>query len=306
MGAKRSVLVNSECFLHTKHFNMYVQDDIEDQFVASYEDLNVIIVDNNKSNMSVNFMRSCLENDTTIVVCDEKHMPVGQLLKYSNNVECVKILKSQFDLGSILKGNLVQEIIKQKILNYSRLLKIFDKNEKSNVLGAKAGSVKRNDKDYVEGVAAGIFFRCAYGENFNRDKDCDDIINKHLNFGYMILTSLIARSCAKYGLDMRLGILHHNKSNQINLACDLVEPFRALIDYYVMFNLENLDSNITPRTKRDITKLLKQPMYYGEIKMTVEQVIDAFVRDFRDIIVSKKELTELKEVKLAKIRMYEL
>lgn len=285
---------------------MYSHTDLDDQFVASYEDLNIIVIDNGRSNMSVNFVRSCLENDTTIVICDEKHMPVGQLLRYSNNVDCVKILKSQFNIGSILKGNLTQEIIKQKILNYSRLLTIFDKNEKSNILNAKANSVKRNDKDRAEGVAASIFFRSAYGENFNRDRDSEDIINMHLNFGYMILTSLVARSCVKYGLDMRLGVLHRNKSNQINLACDLVEPFRALIDYYVMFNSENLSGIITPRTKRDIVKLLKQPMYYGDSKMTVEQVIDVFVRDFRDTIVNKKELKDLKEVKLAKIQMYEL
>ena len=55
-----------------------------------------------------------------------------------------------------------------------------------------------------------------------------------LNYTYIIARALIARSLAAVGLHPSLGIHHHNKYNNFCLADDLLEPYRPIIDQYLV------------------------------------------------------------------------
>lgn len=60
------------------------------------------------------------------------------------------------------------------------------------------------------------------------------VIVSVLNYGYSVLMSAFAREIVASGYLTQLGIFHDNMFNQFNLASDLMEPFRILIDREVL------------------------------------------------------------------------
>ena len=79
-----------------------------------------------------------------------------------------------------------------------------------------------------EGHGAKVYFNALFGMDFVRDGD--DAVNSALNYGYGLLLSTVAREITSYGFCTQLGIFHENRFNRLNLACDLMEPFRPFID----------------------------------------------------------------------------
>ena len=69
----------------------------------------------------------------------------------------------------------------------------------------------------------------------NRFSDCVTKYNAVtvLDYGYSIVLSAVAREIVCCGYSTQLGIFHDNMFNKLNLACDLVEPFRPLVDHAV-------------------------------------------------------------------------
>lgn len=57
--------------------------------------------------------------------------------------------------------------------------------------------------------------------------------NALLNYLYAILEAEARLAAAELGLDPGLGVLHKDTPNRDSLACDLMEPVRALVDAYV-------------------------------------------------------------------------
>lgn len=57
--------------------------------------------------------------------------------------------------------------------------------------------------------------------------------NAVLNYLYSMLESEARLAAAELGLDPGLGILHRDTPNRDSLACDLMEPVRALVDAYM-------------------------------------------------------------------------
>jgi CRISPR-associated endonuclease Cas1 len=61
-----------------------------------------------------------------------------------------------------------------------------------------------------------------------------DPVNAILNYLYAILEAEARLAAATLGLDPGLGVLHADTIARDNLACDLMEPIRPLVDAYVL------------------------------------------------------------------------
>ncbi len=64
----------------------------------------------------------------------------------------------------------------------------------------------------------------------------DSVLNAALNYGYQILLSAFNRECVAAGYLTQIGLWHNNQFNAFNLSCDLMEPFRILVDREVLPN----------------------------------------------------------------------
>ena len=89
-----------------------------------------------------------------------------------------------------------------------------------------------NDATNREGHAAKVYFNALFGLNFTRTSD--NFVNAALNYGYSIILLTFTREIVANGYITQLGLFHDNMFNQFNLASDLMEPFRILVDQKVV------------------------------------------------------------------------
>ena len=68
--------------------------------------------------------------------------------------------------------------------------------------------------------------------DFRRSNE-GDRRNGLLNYGYAVLRGGIARCIVAAGLLPAFGLHHMNKSNAFNLADDVIEPYRPIVDHLV-------------------------------------------------------------------------
>ena len=104
--------------------------------------------------------------------------------------------------------------------------------EESGVLQSYLNEICWKDETNREGHAAKVYFNALFGLDFTRTED--NLINAALNYGYSIILSSFTREIVANGYITQLGLFHDNMFNQFNLASDLMEPFRVLIDREVI------------------------------------------------------------------------
>lgn len=85
----------------------------------------------------------------------------------------------------------------------------------------------------IEGNASRVYFQ-AYFDNVawlgRKPRVKRDMVNALMDIGYSILFGYIDSLLAIYGFDRYVGILHTQFYMRKSLVCDIVEPFRVLID----------------------------------------------------------------------------
>jgi len=96
-----------------------------------------------------------------------------------------------------------------------------------------------------EGIAAKAYFNRVFGEQDwkgRRPRIKRDPINLLLDIGYTVLFNYIDALCNLYGFDNYKGNLHQQFFKRKSLVCDLVEPFRPIVDYATrkMLNLKQV------------------------------------------------------------------
>ena len=151
--------------------------------------------------------------------------------------------KHQYDYGQI---DLAKQIVGNKIQNQIDTLNLQrwkDSKMRTDVASLEryVRSVNHFDGDYrelmgIEGSASKIYFR----NNFSMDawagrkpRIKSDFINSTLDIGYTILFNLVDAMLGLYGFDAYKGIYHREFYMRKSLVCDMVEPFRPLIDWQV-------------------------------------------------------------------------
>lgn len=140
-----------------------------------------------------------------------------------------------------------------------------------------------NDPANVEGHAARTSFNTLFGNDFVRDEVTE--VNKGLDYGYTLILSLFAREIVKCGCLTQLGIKHTNQYNQFNLASDLMEPFRVLVDEIVYDN----KSEAFPRIKRELFTLFSETYRYNGSDMYLTNIISDYVKKVLDCLHGERE-----------------
>ncbi len=104
-----------------------------------------------------------------------------------------------------------------------------------------------------------------------------------LNYGYAILLSYLSRSIVKKGLDNRISIFHKSFNNHFALACDLMEPFRPMVDYLVhKFYLENkclLLTTLKAEIIKLFTKKIKINDQFDYFNNAIDKTIDSVIKN---------------------------
>lgn len=167
-----------------------------------------------------------------VIFCDEKRNPQSELLPYYGSFDTSAKVRQQLTWDKDTKALLWAEIVTEKIRQQQALLIHLGQQERADLLQRYIQEVAGEDVTNREGHAAKVYFGGLFGLDFTRTEE--NTLNAALNYGYSILLSAFNREIVAQGYLTQLGIFHDNMFNPFNLASDLMEPFRPLVDRIVL------------------------------------------------------------------------
>ena len=182
-----------------------------------------------------------------VVFCDEKRNPSSELMPYYGSHDSSAKVRTQIQWDDEMKREVWTEIVKEKIRKQAQHLKSRSKPQ-YEMLENYVRQVQFADSTNREGHAAKVYFNALFGLDFSRGADI--VINSALNYGYTIVASMFSREITSCGYMTQLGLFHDNMFNNFNLASDLMEPFRVLVDRKVC------DMEIEEFTSKEKLKLV--------------------------------------------------
>lgn len=216
------------------------------------EDIECIAADNMQINVSAYLLAKFSEYAITFYVTDKAHHPCGVFLPVSRHSRHMSVLNDQISMTLPNKKQLWKQIITQKIENQATVLKLCNIEGWAEIDSIK-NKVHSGDTGNMEAVAASKYFKLLFGRSFSRGQD--SAINACLNYGYAVLRSTIEKYLIVYGYEPSIGIFHKSALNNFNLADDLIEAYRPLVDLFVKYNVEE-DEELSSRRKAQLVNLL--------------------------------------------------
>ena len=166
------------------------------------------------------------------------------------------------------------DIVRTKIANQAQCLRLAGKGE-SERLESLRRRVRSGDPDGMEAQAAAHYFPRLFGRGFDRSQE--SWTNAALDYGYAVLRGAIARGIVAHGMLPSIGLFHASEQNAFNLADDLIEPFRPLVDLYVSQQLRARRSeseDLSSTDKIGLVSLLNIDIRMPAGEMTVLAAIE--------------------------------
>jgi CRISPR-associated protein Cas1 len=268
----RNVVIANPARLSIRHGQLCIAQ--SEEVLVPIEDICTLMLESRQVQISSAALETLAVRGVTVFFCDERHLPSAQLLSMNQFHRQKKLLYAQFSLGKPLQKQLWQMIVKQKIANQAQCLRLCGR-EGAEELEAMAAGVHSGDTRNTEATAAAFYFPRLFYNSFTRGDDlCAE--NAALNYGYAILRGCVARNLVMHGLEPCIGIHHHSELNQFNLADDLIEPYRPVVDLFVATNVygQQSDERLTPALKRKLFNLTNALVMQGNKKLRVMTSVD--------------------------------
>ena len=271
----RTVVITRQSKISYKNRFLVVKQDNDEKYIHLSE-IDTIIVDSISVSISAYLLKELSDNKINIIFCDDKHNPFGELSSYYSRHNTSKKIKEQISWKQSDKDKLWSKIVKNKIVNQAMMLRKID-SDKYDLILSYVEDVTIGDKTNREGHSAKVYFNALYGMDFIRNNN--DSINAALNYGYAILLSTVNKEIVSNGYLTQLGIHHKNEFNEFNLTCDLMEPFRVIIDNFVYYNKDReLDTNY----KLDIVNIFNNTYKYSGKNYILKDIIRMFIKNTLD------------------------
>ncbi len=294
--AFRSIMIESPAQLTLRDEQLVIRTDREHTIPT--EDISALLLENRRSTITTAALARLGQCGCAVFLCDEKHIPCAVLTPFQQHSRALTVLRNQMEATEPLKKRLWQSVVKAKISNQALCLRLAGKESEAQALFSLADRVRSGDSENAEATAAQLYFPALFGEGFTRGEE--NGYNAALNYGYAILRGCTARTLAVYGFLPSLGIHHRSALNAFNLADDLMEPFRPLVDLLV-HSFTDQEEELTPERKRALFNCLNLEMLSGGQRHSVSYAIDREIQSLRRAMEEKQPvltlpaLTELKQ-----------
>ena len=285
MAAWKSIRITKPCKLSIESGNLVIKDDTH-KFKLSLSDTDSIIFEGEQFSLTAPVLGALAKHKIATLFCDEYYMPLAILLPYRQTALGVDVLKAQIFWTDKFKASLWQLIIESKILNQTEVLNYYGYN--SSYMERYIGLVALNDKHNFEAKSARHYWKELF-EGLKREQDSLDIRNQALNYAYAICRSMFARDLSAGGFNCALGIWHDNQYNAYNLADDLIEPFRPILDMAIKKILECRDDEyLSPELKRLIIGVFDEEyIQYNQSLSTIRKVSKLYIIDFKRVAMTE-------------------
>ena len=218
------------------------------------EELSVMVVSHPAVTFTHAVVAGIASRGGALVVCDEKHMPVGMILPLQSHHLQAERFARQAGASLPTRKRVWQQLVKAKVRAQGNLLRELHGDDRGLIALSK--HVRSGDPDNIEGRASRRYWPALFPDSgFRRNRHAEDC-NRHLNYGYAILRAIVARAICAAGLHPSLGLHHHNRYDTFPLASDLMEPLRPVVDRAVLLYAARVDA-YAPLDKNAKTALIE-------------------------------------------------
>ena len=284
----KQIFIKNKSYLSYQNNSMSVKNEFTNTLVC-LDDIDIIIIENQQTTITSALLSNLAQSNISVVFVDDKYNPSAISMGLYKNSRTSKIQKSQININKPRLNRLWQTVIYSKVLNQADILNTI---KKDGYLYSLLKRINSGDKNNIEAISASYYFKELFGKDFYRNNS-EDNRNIALNYGYSILRSSIIRYIIAYGLNPSFGMWHSSELNAFNLADDLIEPFRPIVDKYVLKNI-NKNNPISSINKQELVALL-----YSKIKnnqeenISVNEAIKNIVASYQSFCLNKRDDIEL-------------
>ncbi len=227
----RTIEITKPAEIHVNFGQLEIMQ--EEKIIVPIEDLYQITAIGPNIRLSTMDLSILSQSNFSIMTLDDKYPPTAIVLPFSGNSRQSQLMHFQVNFSREKYLSIWKQIIQRKIGNQARNLTLLGLNG-SETIASYSRDVCNDNIDYIEALAAKDYFQ-EYHKGLNRRGN--DPSNSRLNYGYAIVRSTIARALVCTGFHPAFGIHHNNQLNAFNLADDLIEPYRAMVDQVAYYNL---------------------------------------------------------------------
>jgi len=281
----KQIFIKNKSYLSFNNNSIHIKNDNYNTDI-SLDDIDILIIENQQTVLTTALLSKLAQKNICTVFVDKKFMPSAINIPLYKNSRVSHIQKAQIKISKPKHNQLWKKIIIEKIKHQSFVLK---KYKNSDAIEGLQKKVKSADKSNIEALAANIYFPKLFGKEFTRRDD--NTINTALNYGYSIIRSSIARYIIAYGLNPIFGIFHSNQLNNFNLADDLIEVFRPIIDEFVYTNInKNIKFNFQHQ-KKFVLLLYEYNLFDIEEnkKVSLDNAIKKIVASYQSFCLNKRD-----------------
>lgn len=277
----RSVMISRPAKLRREHFSLAI--DQEETAFVPFEDIAVIVLNHREITLTHPVLSACAEYGIGLYATGSNHQPAGVFLPFLPHSRTTRMMRKQLGIAKPAAKQAWASIVRRKIENQAACLKLCG-GKGVDRLASYARRVRSGDPDNLEAQAAAFYFAQLYGQDFTRADA--RWTNAALDYGYAVLRGAIARGLVAHGLHPTVGLFHDSEQNAFNLADDLIEPFRPLVDLHVAKHAALTEGELIPADKQALVALLNVDVGMPQGRMSVlsaiEYAVESLVRVFED------------------------
>ena len=274
----RTVVISKPSKLDLKMGYLVVRDS-ESTVRIHISEISVLIVETTNSSITTALLSELIKNKIKVIFCDEKKNPSSELVAYYGCHNSSLKIKSQIKWQEENKKKVWTSVVSEKIYQQAKNLDFFNLPEQASMLYGYIDELKCYDETNREGHAAKVYFNALFGKEFSRSDECP--VNAALNYGYSLILSCVNREIVSSGYLTQLGIFHDNMFNSFNLGCDLMEPFRPVIDKKVK---EMDNTTFETEEKREIQTILNNEFVIDGKRQTLINTIKIYTKSVLEAI----------------------
>ena len=268
----RTVVIEKRSKLDLRMGYLVIRRD-DDTVRIFLDEINTLIVENPACCVSGCLLAELVKRKIKVIFCDEKHSPCSELLPCHGHSESAGKLREQIGWDQEYCQRLWTRIVAEKIRNQALFLLEKQKIREAEMLLSYVQNLQPGDLSNREGHAAKVYFNAIFDDGFRRGDGM--AVDSALNYGYAMILSAFNREITACGFSTQLGIAHHSTFNHFNLSCDLMEPFRILVDRWVDFcGFIQFGS----KEKHHLLEIFNQPFYLAGACHRLDDCIMLYVR----------------------------
>ena len=241
----------------------------------------IVIIETTAVSLTAALLSELVKRKVKVIFCDEKRNPSSELLPYYGCHDTSMKIRRQMEWDGQNKAAVWTEIVSEKIRKQAEHLEEHGLEEAEMLFGY-LDEICFGDETNREGHAAKVYFNALFGMDFSRTTE--NSTNAALNYGYGILLSSFNREVVMNGYITQIGLFHDNMFNQFNLGCDLMEPFRPLVDRVVK---KIKPEKFGHEEKVEILKILQQEVKIAGRREYINNAIGIYCRSVFDALNDK-------------------